>query len=660
MGCTLVTAVKPIGGAQPWTQALSNERPTSEKSSGSLSNSTSVSFIEWKQIPSQEEAKEKFRKDGTVIEDNDEHIDLRSMLEDPIAQNALGKFANSIGVLDSFMCWVDIQEYKSIPTEGYRSSKAIHIYHKYIKQGAVLFVNVLSDNELRYYNDFFGNKMGVVEHPNELRPDYFNMLQLKCFSKMYDNIYLPFKETPEFTKLNERLRKRYNLVRMNHFEYFEKLGEGSFGFVVHCKKKSTGKHYAMKIQTKIGMLKFYKSDMTRANLEKMACASCQHPFIVNLDYAFQTESLAIMVLGLATAGDLNTSMMCAPNMRLSEDRVRFYAAEIILALSYLHQMGLIYRDLKPQNVLLCDDGHIQLVDLGGVMDAYGDRFVVNNDDNRAANPLVVHSNNLHAPEISTYSVTGYAHNRADSDNSRSRSAGVGGGGPHSPDHEVLQGLATLTEYGAKHQAENKESTKAVAAALMAGGKSQNITVYEEERKRVAALNAAVGGGKISNSFSSNGAYSGGDVLLPIDENSTGMPQELKNVGTHDSSRRSSDSRQSPTGKNAEQQLHQLIQSESTVSIIEGESIYDAANRLAIHPEMLRNAYVSAVDPAAVSKVTAQRSNNSELNPACLYVAEAGKDPAEKEVDGEGNASTKDGVMNPAPKPKLMTAMGTLG
>lgn len=121
----------------------------------------------------------------------------------------------------------------------------------------------------------------------------------------------------------------------------------------------------------IGLIDCFQDDPWRADFEKQAFASCQHPFIVNLDYAFQTDSLAIMVLGLATAGDLQKALNRAPEERLDEARVQFYVAEMVLALSYLHQMGLMYRDLKPNNVLLNEDGHIQLVDLGGVADESG-------------------------------------------------------------------------------------------------------------------------------------------------------------------------------------------------------------------------------------------------------------------------------------------------
>jgi len=105
--------------------------------------------------------------------------------------------------------------------------------------------------------------------------------------------------TEAFPQLLLELQSHYNSVNVDDFEYMNKLGEGGFGFVIHCKKKSTGKHYAMKLQTKSGLLDCFSDDPRRADFEKQAFASCQHPFIINLDYAFQTDSLAIMVLGLA-------------------------------------------------------------------------------------------------------------------------------------------------------------------------------------------------------------------------------------------------------------------------------------------------------------------------------------------------------------------------
>ncbi len=326
--------------------------------------------VQWKMLPSMVEARKKFEADGTLTKNSDPgHLELRTLLDDPMAQPAIFKYAkHTVMAQDIFMCWVDIQEYKSIPTDNYRRSKALHIYHKYIKTDAVLCVGDIDLTERdKCKSDLDLSK----DDPSILTMNFYDKVQQRCFIGIYHNIYLPFKQSEEYIELTQALQKRYNHVKLNDFEYFGKLGEGGFGFVVHCRKKSTGRHYAMKLQTKKGLIECFADDPWRADFEKQAFATCQHPFIVNLDYAFQTESLAIMVLGLATAGDLQKALNKSPDEKLSEERVRFYVAEIVLALSYLHQMGLMYRDLKPNNVLLNEDGHIQLVDLGGVADEHG-------------------------------------------------------------------------------------------------------------------------------------------------------------------------------------------------------------------------------------------------------------------------------------------------
>ena len=323
----------------------------------------------WKIMPSSEEARIKFYKDGTLSKNSDtELLELRAVLDEPIAQQMLGNYAKENKSLEIFMCWVDIQEYKSIPTDDYRRSKAMHIYHKYIKVNSVLQVGGIHCDEVQNYK----RQIDLSKVDNSiLDSDFYDRVQNVCFSEIFHNIFRPFKNTSLYPELKKSLREKYNHVALDHFEYVRKLGEGGFGCVVHCVKISTGKHYAMKIQTKKGLLESFADDPWRVGGEKQAFASCHHPFIVNLDYAFQSDTLAIMVLGLASAGDLQKALLEAPDEKLTEERVQFYAAELVLALSHLHQMGLMYRDLKPNNVLLNDDGHVQLVDLGGVVDEDG-------------------------------------------------------------------------------------------------------------------------------------------------------------------------------------------------------------------------------------------------------------------------------------------------
>ena len=325
----------------------------------------------WKLMPSSQEARQKYEQDGTLCKKSaTEHLELRILLDETLGQQALGAFAKKCQALDIFMCWVDIQEFKAIPTIDYRRSKGLHIYHKYIKPGAILEIGAVDSSE----KDAIKAMLDEAKlEPASLSKNCYDHLQSKCFLEMYHNIFKPFRDSAEeYLSLMKELKNKYNRVTVDDFDYIGKLGEGGFGLVVHVKKKSTGKHYAMKIQTKLGLLESFQDDPWRVDFEKQAFASCHHPFIVGLDYAFQTDQFAFMVLGLSTAGDLSQQLKIAPDGCLPEDRVRFYAAEIVLALIYLHEMGIIYRDLKPNNVLLNADGHVQLVDLGGVVDERGE------------------------------------------------------------------------------------------------------------------------------------------------------------------------------------------------------------------------------------------------------------------------------------------------
>lgn len=166
------------------------------------------------------------------------------------------------------------------------------------------------------------------------------------------------------------------------------MGKGGFAVVVHARKKTTGKHYALKIQTKRGLYDCMMEDPMRVNFELQAAASCQHPFIIGVNYAFQTESLAILALNLASGGDLNKALMACPDKRMPEERVRFYMSEVLLALSYLHELGIMYRDLKPSNVLIDSEGHVKLADLGGVMDVEGRTLKNGKIENASAFPFM--------------------------------------------------------------------------------------------------------------------------------------------------------------------------------------------------------------------------------------------------------------------------------
>lgn len=140
------------------------------------------------------------------------------------------------------------------------------------------------------------------------------------------------------------------------------LGCGSFAKVFLVKKlqgPDAGSLYAMKVLRK-AKLRF--RDRLRSKKERDILVDVQHPFIVKLNYAFQTEGKLFLVLDFVRGGDLFTRLNS--EVMFTEEDVKFYLAESLLALTHLHSLGIIYRDLKPENILLDEEGHIKLTDFG--------------------------------------------------------------------------------------------------------------------------------------------------------------------------------------------------------------------------------------------------------------------------------------------------------
>lgn len=144
------------------------------------------------------------------------------------------------------------------------------------------------------------------------------------------------------------------------FELMNLIGKGSFGKVIQVKKKDTGDIYAMKVLDKKHIVENQEVDHTMA--EKAILQMIRHPFLVNLNWSFQTQDKLFFVLDFVNGGELFYHLQREKKFPLS--RVRLYSAEILLALEHLHKNGIIYRDLKPENILLNAEGHICLTDFG--------------------------------------------------------------------------------------------------------------------------------------------------------------------------------------------------------------------------------------------------------------------------------------------------------
>mmetsp|Transcript_37188 Transcript_37188/g.73061 ORF Transcript_37188/g.73061 Transcript_37188/m.73061 type:complete len:791 (-) Transcript_37188:294-2666(-) len=181
-----------------------------------------------------------------------------------------------------------------------------------------------------------------------------------------------FHKAPKASKLTEstssslqvpKIKKdhmRAEPVRLKDFTLLAVIGKGSFGKVMLVRKIDDKKIYAMKALQKDNVVK--RNQVEHTKTERSVLEYIRHPFIVTLRYAFQTKYKLYFVLDYCPGGELFFHLGRAG--RFSEQRARLYAAQIILALEYLHTLDIVYRDLKPENVLLDAEGFVMLTDFG--------------------------------------------------------------------------------------------------------------------------------------------------------------------------------------------------------------------------------------------------------------------------------------------------------
>jgi len=161
----------------------------------------------------------------------------------------------------------------------------------------------------------------------------------------------------EFEAKCEEPKKKKNL---DDFEFLKVLGKGTFGKVILCREKASSHLYAIKILKKTVIIA--KDEVTHTLTENRVLQTTKHPFLTQLKYSFQTADRLCFVMEYVNGGELFFHLS---KVRVfSEDRTRFYGAEIISALGYLHSHNIVYRDVKLENLLLDKDGHIKIADFG--------------------------------------------------------------------------------------------------------------------------------------------------------------------------------------------------------------------------------------------------------------------------------------------------------
>ena len=191
-----------------------------------------------------------------------------------------------------------------------------------------------------------------------LRADGRSVIQaIRAKEEALANIRRCLQQRPEAALTSEYV----GLPRLDDFIVHRTLSRGAFGEVLLARKRSTQDYYAIKVMRKRDLVR--KNQMNYVLNERILMARMDSPYIIKLFYSFQTVESLYMVLEYANGGDVAKLLRNYGNA-LSESWARFYAAEIVQALDHIHQLGIVHRDIKPDNLLISANGHIKLADFG--------------------------------------------------------------------------------------------------------------------------------------------------------------------------------------------------------------------------------------------------------------------------------------------------------
>ena len=151
-----------------------------------------------------------------------------------------------------------------------------------------------------------------------------------------------------------------NNLNRNSFKFLYVIGKGGFGKVWKIQSKKTKIIYALKEMSKLKIID--KKSEKSINTEREFLSKLSHPFIVNMHYAFQDKQNLYLVMDILNGGDLRYHI--SRYRKFSEEQTRFFLANIIYSLQYIHSNNVIHRDIKPENLVLDDKGYVRITDFG--------------------------------------------------------------------------------------------------------------------------------------------------------------------------------------------------------------------------------------------------------------------------------------------------------
>ena len=222
--------------------------------------------------------------------------------------------------------------------------------------------NNLINNDINIKNNNINEDNNIINYMyNNSFFDFNNNNSVKSNNNSNDN----FNIQNNINEYNESgtifsKKKNINKVALNDFKILKVLGRGTFGKVCLVQYKLTKEYYAMKIMKKDVLIEH--NQIKSILLEKKILQNLNYKFLVGMEFCFQTQERIYFVMNFIRGGELFQHLYKCKYF--SEEKAKFYAAIIGLALEYLHNHGIVYRDIKPDNILIDEDGYVKLADFG--------------------------------------------------------------------------------------------------------------------------------------------------------------------------------------------------------------------------------------------------------------------------------------------------------
>lgn len=282
------------------------------------------------------------------------HQRLGYLLFKEFCQNVLSE------PLPQFKFYEEIKKYKKLDASEDRAKKAREIYDTFIMRELLSNSGLYSKASAEHVQ-----KLLAAKTVSDVPPNLFDPYIEEIFTYLRENSFQKFTESDKFTRFCQWKNLELNLqLSMNDFSVHRIIGRGGFGEVYGCRKADTGKMYAMKCLDK-KRIKMKQGETLALNeriMLSLVSTGQDCPFIVCMTYAFHTPDKLCFILDLMNGGDLHYHL--SQHGVFNEIDMKFYAAEVILGLEHMHRRFIVYRDLKPANILLDEHGHVRISDLG--------------------------------------------------------------------------------------------------------------------------------------------------------------------------------------------------------------------------------------------------------------------------------------------------------